>query len=150
MSEFVSALPQDIYAITDDKSYKVIIDVGGDDRGALALGRLAPEILKEDDYEMLMVVNKYRPLTRDADSTIEVMKEIESACKIPFTGIVNNSNLGEITNPEDVISSIEYAEEISKKTNLPVVFTSVKENLYELCKGKIENLIPLKMQKKIV
>ena len=41
----IPALPQSMYAITDDRSRKVVVDLGGDDRGALALGRLAPAIL---------------------------------------------------------------------------------------------------------
>ena len=142
----IPALPQDMYAITDDKELSVIIDVGGDDRGALALGRLAPKIIEENDYEMLMVINCYRPLTRDAVSTIEVMREIEYAGHIKFTGIVNNSNLGVATTPEDVLKSIEYAKEVSEQSRLPLVYTTVNENIYnDLC-DKIENLLPLSLQ----
>ena len=142
----IPALPQDMYAITDDKELSVIIDVGGDDRGALALGRLAPKIIEENDYEMLMVINCYRPLTRDAESTIEVMREIEYAGHIKFTGIVNNSNLGVATTPEDVLKSVEYAREVSEQSGLPVVYTTVNDNIYnDLC-DKIENLLPLSLQ----
>lgn len=142
----IPAMPQDMYAITDDKSLSVIIDVGGDDRGALALGRLAPKIIEENDYEMLMVINCYRPLTRDAVSTIEVMREIEFAGHIKFTGIINNSNLGVMTTPDDVLNSVEYAKEVSKMSNLPIVYTTVEKNIYnDLC-DKIENLLPLSLQ----
>ncbi len=142
----IPALPQDMYAITDDKELSVIIDVGGDDRGALALGRLAKEITEENDYEMLMVINCYRPLTRDAQSTIEVMREIECSGHIKFTGIINNSNLGDITSKEDVLNSVEYANEVSKMSGLPIVYTTVEEKLYnDLC-DKIENLLPLSLQ----
>ncbi|MBQ4128693.1 MAG: hypothetical protein IJD68_02860 [Ruminococcus sp.] len=142
----IPALPQDMYAITDDKALSVIIDVGGDDRGALALGRLAPQIVEENDYEMLMVINCYRPLTRDALSTIEVMREIEYAGHIKFTGLVNNSNLGVMTTPDDVISSLSYADEVSKLSNLPVVCTTVEKSLYNDLSDKIENLLPLSLQ----
>lgn len=142
----IPALPQDMYAITDDKELSVIIDVGGDDRGALALGRLAPKIKEENDYEMYLVINCYRPLTRDAQSTLEVMREIEIASHINFTGIINNSNLGAVTTPDDVISSVEYANEVAKLTNLPLVYTTVEESIYnDLC-DKIENLLPLSLQ----
>lgn len=144
----IPALPQDMYAVTDDKSLKVIIDVGGDDRGALALGRLAPQIIEEADYEMLMVINKFRPLTPDADSTIEVMREVEIAGGIKFTGLVNNSNLGEETSAEDVLDSVSYANEVAKKSGLPVVLTTVKDSLYEELEGKIPNLFPLTLQAK--
>ena len=145
----IPALPQDIYAVTDDKSYKMIVDVGGDDRGALALGRLTPKILEENNYEMLLIINCYRPLTPNAETTVEVAREIERACKISFTGIINNSNLGELTTEEDVLSSLSYAEEISKLLNVPVKYTTVKQALYEGLKNKISNLYPLTLQKKI-
>lgn len=143
------AMPQDLYAITDDRSLHVIVDVGGDDRGALALGRLAPALLEENDYEMLFVVNRFRPLTRDAASTIEVKAEIEAACGIPFTGIVNNSNLGAETTAETVLSSLAYADEIAALTGLPVVYTSVEASLCEQLAGKVPNLLPLHLQRKI-
>lgn len=146
----IPALPQDMYAITDDRTLKVILDIGGDDRGALALGRLAPQINEENDFEMLMVINKFRPLTPDAQSTIEVMREVESAGGIRFTGLVNNSNLGEETTAEDVLTSMEYADSVSKASGLPVVMTSVKEDLFCELNGKIPNLFPLKLQEKPV
>ena len=145
----IPALPQQMYSVTDDRSQKVILDIGGDDRGALALGRLAPGILGENDYEMLMVINCYRPLTRDAKSTLEVMREIEYAGGIPFTGLINNSNLGEETVPETVLASCGYADEVSRLSGLPLLFTSAEQNIYEQLKGRLEGLFPLKQQPKI-
>ena len=145
----IPALPQQIYSICDQKDKQVIIDVGGDDRGAYALGRIAPGILEENNYEMLFVINCFRPLTRDAESTIEVMREIEGAAKIKFTAIVNNSNLGEETKREDVLKSLAYAEEISQKTGLPIKCTSVYNRLYDDFKNEIPNLFSLKLQDKI-
>ncbi|MBQ6901901.1 MAG: hypothetical protein IJN71_02700, partial [Oscillospiraceae bacterium] len=54
------ALPADIYTVFEDKSTMAVADVGGDDRGALALGRYAEMMKSENDYEMLFVFNKYR------------------------------------------------------------------------------------------
>ena len=143
----IPALPQEMYAITDDRSMTAVLDIGGDDRGALVLGRLAPKIIAEDDYEMLMVINCYRPLTRDAASTLEVMREIEYAGGIRFTGLVNNSNLGAVTTAEDIIASCEYAEEVSRLSGLPLVMTSVRQDLYPAVEGKIPHAFPLGLQK---
>ena len=143
----IPALPQEMYAITDDRSMTAVLDIGGDDRGALVLGRLAPKILAEGDYEMLMVINCYRPLTRDAASTLEVMREIEYAGGIRFTGLVNNSNLGAVTTAEDILASREYAEEVSRLSGLPVVMTSVRQDLYPAVEGKIPHVFPLGLQK---
>ena len=141
----VPALPPEVYSITQTKDTAAIIDVGGDDRGALALGRYAPMIVEENNYNMFLVVNMYRPQTMDAKSTIEVMREIESAGKLKFNGIVNNSNLGDETTAEDVLKSVAYAEEISKLTGLEVSFTTVKEELFDDLNGKIKNLFPIRM-----
>lgn len=141
----IPALPQDIYSITDDRSVMSVVDIGGDDRGALALGRWTPGILEEDNYEMLLVINRFRPLTPDAPSTIEVMREIETAGGLPFTGIVNNSNLGVETTAEDVLSSMPYADAISRLSGLPLRMTSVMDTLYAPLKNRIPNLFPLKI-----
>ena len=145
----IPALPPDLYALTDDRRMRAVIDVGGDDRGALVLGRLAPSILEENDYEMLMVINCYRPLTRDAASTLEVMREIEYAGGIRFTALVNNSNLGTETTAEDVIASMQYANEVAAMSGLPLVMTTADEKLTDELSEKIPNLFPLNLQKKI-
>ena len=145
----IPALPAEMYSLTDDKSSMAILDIGGDDRGALALGRLSPAIIEENNYEILAVINKFRPLTQNAESTVEVLREIETAMGMRFTGLINNSNLGELTEAEDVIGSLEYASEVSKLTSLPVVMTSVSEKLYPALSGKIDRLFKLKLQKKI-
>lgn len=141
----VPAMPSEAYSIIDDKTIRAVIDVGGDDRGALAMGRYAPAILSENDYEMLLVINKFRPLTRDCASTLAVMTEIETACGMKFTGIINNSNLGDETTADDVISSAAYADGISEVTGLPVRMTTVKEELYDTLKEKVVNCTPIKL-----
>ena len=146
----IPALPANMYRLTADKDITAVIDVGGDDRGAYALGRLVPEIKAENNFDMLMVINGYRPLTPDAESTVEVMREIEEACKLKFTGLVNNSNIGEETTAEDIIKSIGYANEVSQASGLPIVMTSVKRELYDELKNKIDNLLPLTLQAKPV
>ena len=143
------ALPQDVYSIVDNNTEYAVMDIGGDDRGAYALGRYADSLKKENNYEMFMVINMYRPLTRDVESTLEVMAEIEAAGSIKFTAIVNNSNIGEETTEQDVLDSLGYADEVSKATGLPIRLTTVDEKLYNNLYGKVENLMPLRLQEKI-
>lgn len=144
----IPALPADMYRLTADKNLTAIIDVGGDDRGAYALGRLVPEIKAENNFDMLMVINGYRPLTPDAQSTVEVMREIEAACGLQFTGLVNNSNIGDETTAQNVLSSVGYANEVSKLSGLPIVMTTVKAELVDELNTQIDNLLPLKLQAK--
>ncbi|MBR6207597.1 MAG: hypothetical protein IKQ69_01230 [Oscillospiraceae bacterium] len=137
------ALPGEVYALVEDRSIHGVIDVGGDDRGALALGRYVPALREENDYDMLFVVNKARPLTRRVDDALEVFREIESACALPFTGIVNNTNLGPATTAELVIDSVAYAEEIGERTGLPVKMTCAMESLIPQLQNKVSDLFPI-------
>ena len=123
------AIPKEIYSVISDKSLHLVIDVGGDDRGAVALGRFAPDIIEDNDFEMLFVANFYRPLTKTAEDALEVMREIENAGHIPFTGIVNNSNIGDETTAEIVKKSMPEAKKLSDMAKLPVVMTTVSERI---------------------
>ena len=141
------ALPQELYRIVDETDTHMVVDIGGDDRGAYALGRFAQKLKDENDYEMILVINKYRPLTADEKDAVAIMKEIEEAGHLPFTAIVNNSNLGKETTAEDVLASVPYAEKMAKDTGLPLLLTTVREDLLPELKGKIENLMGMKLQR---
>ena len=105
----VPALPQELYRIVDETQTNMVVDIGGDDRGAYALGRFAQRLKDENDYEMILVINKYRPLTVDEKDAIEIMHEIEEAGHLKFTAIVNNSNLGKETTAEKVIFKFRHS-----------------------------------------
>ncbi len=137
------ALPSQIYSLVDDRSTYGVLDIGGDDRGALALGRWVPSIIAEDDYDMLFVVNKARPLTRTVEDTLEVYAEVEAACGLPFTGIVNNTNLGPETTAQTVLASMEYAESVARATGLPLKMTCVDKRLINDFADQVDSLFPL-------
>ncbi|MBO6054903.1 MAG: hypothetical protein J6P31_05225 [Oscillospiraceae bacterium] len=143
----VPAMPKETYGLVADRNRWGVLDIGGDDRGALALGRYVPEILEENNYEMLLVANRARPLTRTAEDTIAVMAEIEGACGLPFTALVNNTNLGPDTTADDVLRSCDYVQKLSEMTGLPVKMTCVTRELYPALAGRIENLFSLDLQR---
>ena len=142
------ALPQEIYGAVERHDRLAVLDIGGDDRGALALGRYAPYILEENDFEMLFVANCFRPLTRTPQEALEVLREIEAAGGIPFTGVVNNSNLGNDTTAEDILAAQDYAAELCTLCKLPLRLNTVKETLMPQLDGRVANLFPLRLQAK--
>ena len=141
------AIPAESYRLVQDKSCFGVIDIGGDDRGAYALGRFSDAIKAEGNYRMAFVLNRYRPLTSTVNDAIEIMREIEAASGIMFNCIVNNSNIGSETTAETVLDSLAFAQELSDKTGLPIwlntVEKSIAENLLDI------PLLPLSLQKKI-
>ena len=142
------ALPAEAYRLVEDKSIYGIMDIGGDDRGAYALGRYVPAIQAENDYRMVFVANCYRPLTRTPEEALEVMKEIETACGLAFTDIVNNANLGPETTADTVLNAIEYMEKLSRLSGLPIFAHTAEAAIAPQLAGKLEPVIPLQLQEK--
>lgn len=103
----------------------LVIDVGGDDAGAAALGRYSGLIREQGAYDLLYVVNRYRYLTRTAPEALEILWEIQKASRLQVTGVVNNSNLGEITTPEDVADTDTFARETAESCQAPLLAVSV-------------------------
>ncbi|MBR5538880.1 MAG: hypothetical protein IKU61_03180 [Clostridia bacterium] len=140
------ALPAEAYGVVEDKSAYGIIDIGGDDRGAYALGRYTPYIKEENNYRMAFVANCYRPLTREPGEALEVMREIEAACGLEFTCIVNNSNLGSETTAKTVTDSLEFIDELCRISGLPLWIHTAEESVAkELCGLEV---MPMKLQEK--
>ena len=140
------ALPAEAYRLVTDKSAYGIMDIGGDDRGAYALGRYVPSILEENNYRMVFVANCYRPLTRTPEEAMEVMREIEAACGLRFTDLVNNTNLGDLTTADTVLGSQEYMEKLSELSGLPVFMTTAKADV--AAQLELEGVLPLTLQEK--
>lgn len=123
----------------------LIIDVGGDDAGATALGRYAEALLQRlsGDIDMLYVINQRRTLTSSADEAVALMYEIEAASRMKHTAIVNNTNLGCETSLDIINRSAEFAARVSAKTGLPLAFTTCPEELCEL--SDRSDILPVKV-----
>ena len=132
------------YQLVDDKNRFAVLDVGGDDRGALALGRFAQKIVDENNYNAYFVLNKYRPETSTIQGAMEIKEEVERTAKIKFTAIVNNSNLGDLTTEQTILDGINFANEFSRASGLKVAFTSIRSDLIsEKIQNEIKNILPV-------
>lgn len=140
------ALPQELYALVQQTHTHAVMDVGGDDRGAYALGRYAPYIREENNFDMFCVVNFYRPLTTTPEEAAEIMEEIEAAAHLPFTAIINNSNLGEATTLDDVLATTEKCRTLSQMTGLPIAAVCLRQDLIPA--GAEQTYMPLRLQRK--
>ena len=142
------ALPAEAYRLVQDKSIYGIMDIGGDDRGAYALGRYVPTLKEENNYRMVFVANASRPLTRTPEEALEVMREIEAACGLAFTDIINNTNLASETTPETVLNSLDYIAKLSEISGLPVFATAAEDSVAAQLEGKIPDVLSMKLQEK--
>ena len=142
------ALPAEAYRLVTDLQTYGIMDIGGDDRGAYALGRYVPAILEENNYRMAFVANCYRPLTRTPEDALEVMREIEAACGLKFTCIINNSNLGTETTPQTVWDSVAYIQVLSELSGLPTWLHTATIEVAGGLEGRLSPVLPLQLQEK--
>ncbi len=121
----IPAINFDLERVCEDEGY-VIIDVGGDDAGAYALGRYRDflnDMAEKGLAQTLYLFNKYRCLTQTPAEALNIMKEIQLASGVRVTGLVNCSNLGGETSAETVMSSQAFADNLSELSGLPIMAT---------------------------
>lgn len=112
-------LPPEMYAAFT-RSGRVIIDVGGDDAGATALGTYSKQF-EGRKYDLLYVINKNRNLTQDPVSAAQILAEIEAAAKLQATGIVLNTHLQKETDCAMIADSANFANRLVEQTGVPLV-----------------------------
>lgn len=122
----IPALPSEIYKVFADESAAVVFDVGGDDDGAIALGRYK-QYFNAETPEVLFVINPFRPLTAHAEQIQEMITAIENASRLKVTGLVNSANLAGLTTANEVIKGKTVADEVTALTGLPCLYTAVTE-----------------------
>lgn len=142
------ALPPESYRPVQDRSVYGVLDIGGDDRGAYALGRFADAIKAEDNYRMAFVVSRYRPMTATVADAIEIMREIEAAAGLRFNCIVNNSNIGGETTVQTVLDSLAYVESLCRESGLPLWMHTATASVAAELTGLAAPVMPLVLQKK--
>lgn len=121
----VPTLPPEMYSVFDSGK-TVIVDAGGDDVGARALGGVSGRII-DAGYDMIFVINRYRMLSQTPQEALWLLEEIEAASGLKATGIVNNSHLGVETTEKTVMESLDFAKETAKITGLPLLYSTIPD-----------------------
>ncbi|MBR5519499.1 MAG: ParA family protein [Clostridia bacterium] len=141
----IPVLPPKISALINSYEGTLVIDVGGDDTGAAALGGYA-KALEARGYEMILAVNCYRPFTGTYDEAMEVAAQIEHASHLKFTGLAANPNLGRETTPETIRKALPFTQTLAAETGLPIVMTGVREDLVDAVKAEISGeILPIEI-----
>ena len=144
----IPALSPRVAGLLEDSGDTLIVDVGGDDTGAAALGGFA-QTLTRRGYEMLLVVNPFRPFTETAADAAGVAADIELAARLKFTGIAANPNLGRETTVETICGAKPFFDGLSERLHLPVCMTAVRKDLVSAVSGAVSGpVLPLEILQK--
>ncbi len=119
-------LPPEISSIFQEEAGQVFLDAGGDDAGVTALGGLHAQ-LEAAGYTMLYVVNGYRALSQTPEEAARLLEEIQKACRLKATGLVNNSHLGLETTLADAAASLPFAQKTAALTGLPLLYSTLPD-----------------------
>ena len=127
----IPALPAEIQAVFEPGRYgRVVIDVGGDEVGATALGRYYPFIQPiRAQMRVLYVVNPYRPLSADEDDICALFELIAQRARLRPDALVNNCNLQRQTAAGDLIKAQALLERVGARLGLPVEMVAGYERL---------------------
>lgn len=126
----------------DGPRRRLIVDVGGDDAGAYALGGYA-DALRGPGVRLLYVVNAFRNLTQEPGEAAAVLREIEAASHLAACGVVNNSHLCDETAEKDVETGRAWARSVADELALPLVATCVPARLAKTCNYREAGSEPL-------
>jgi hypothetical protein len=137
------ALNPRIMGVLKEKNRCIQVDVGGDDRGARALGSIRQFLA--DDHELLLVVNARRPFSADVDGMLQMANEVQEACHLKITGIVSNTHLIEWTNPDTILEGHQVALQAAERLQVPIRFLAARRDLAEQLSLDIP-VLPLDLQ----
>lgn len=141
------SLPAEILTVLEDRSYRGVLDIGGDPDGARVLARYQPKITAED-YQLLFVSNANRPEVRKAEDAISYLRCIEEVTGLTCGGIVNNTHLCGETTAEEILRGAELARDISERTGIPVLCHTAEERLIPELTALAEPIFPITIQMK--
>lgn len=130
------ALDPGIRAPLEDKSCHVVVDAGGDGSGARILNQYRKYLTDPIETDILFVFNGNRPETDRGDKGILYLNEIVEEIGLPISGLVNNTHMLRETTRGDLEKGVLLAEEISRRTGIPVVFHCAAKELQPFPEGR--------------
>lgn len=106
----------------------VVLDVGGDPVGARALGSMS-DVVGGADYDLLLVLNRYRPFMDAAEMVVAHARQIVAASRLSLTGVISNTHLLDETQVDDVGWGLELARAVAAELGVPVRLLAVPAHL---------------------
>ena len=140
------ALGANLRAPLEDRDCRVIVDVGGNDSGAVVLNQFGKYFSPEDAL-FLIVVNANRPETRDLEGALEHLRAIERKTGRAIDGVINNCHLLLETDAACVAKGHALCRALCERTGKILWCDTYPAPIVpaEQVEGKYEHLLPVGM-----
>lgn len=143
----IPSVPAELLAILEDRTYRGVLDIGGDPVGARVLARFRPQLLREDS-QLIYVLNANRPEVREAADAIGYLRKIEAVTGLRCTGLVNNTHLCGETTAEEIRKGAALAAAVSRETGIPVLCHTAEARFVPELSDLSETVFPISIQMK--
>ncbi len=108
----------------------LLLDIGGDAEGALALKQFEPEIRKSG-YLLVLVVNAFRPVTSSTARIEQMLRKMESIGGLRVGALISNSHLMQETTAAHCLEGLSVVREAGRTLGLPVLYAGVAPALLD-------------------
>ena len=115
----VPVLPPEVYSIFSRPNLRAVLDVGGEDAGAAALGAYKAQFDRQPP-QVFYVVNLFRPFSLTLEQITELFDRIERRSRLRPDALINNANLGGWTEPEQLLEGQRVLESVCAKLGVPI------------------------------
>ena len=140
----IPSVPPEVMTLLDSQELFGVLDVGGDASGARVLARYRDPLIR-CGARVLCVVNGNRPLTHTPEQAAAYIRDIQQACGLAVTGLVNNTHLCGQTQLEDILEGDQLCRTLSARLNIPLTCTAVPEHLADQAAGLLPRVFPMKL-----
>lgn len=98
----------------------VVVDLGGRADGAQVLASVRDALTQGPHWDMLFVLNPYRPDSASVEVARSVLRGVEEASQARVTGLVANPHLKQATTTDDLVRGFARVESAAEALGLPI------------------------------
>lgn len=130
-------VPHGMERMLEDENAVNILDVGGNEIGAVVLGQFS-QWMNRNDSIVFYIVNPYRNFSGNKNNILFLMERIRSAGRIQKVHMISNPNLGPSTTREDVEKGHEMLEKMMDDTEYRMEALIIPEWVHEESFGDMD------------
>lgn len=137
-AQFMDApvVPHGVVTLLRDSGSYLLMDVGGNQMGAVCMGQFA-DVIKETESLIYYVINPYRAFSNSVEHIKMTMEQTLGLSGLDGNiHIISNPYIGPETDWDDVLEGNDILEKMLEKMGLRVEAVAIQSSLWDKCSVK--------------